>query len=138
MILSLRANTLRRSLPIAFAIGAIALMSARAQASDLEEISISAPTVKTIGRDYATGAPIEQITVNAHIKFNPVTLTTNSGVALLKDSVFEAARKACYDAGPFEMGFGMDDDSECVQTAVKSAKPQVDAAIARARSSANS
>jgi UrcA family protein len=133
MILSLRRNILRRSLPLAFALGAIAVMSAHAQAADLGAITISTPSVQKIGRDDATGAPIELVTVSARVKFDPVTLTTNSGVALLKDDVLTAARKACYDAGPSAMA----DDSECVRSAVKSAKPQVNAAIARARSNAN-
>jgi UrcA family protein len=129
----LRVNTLRRRLPIALAIGALAAMSAGAHADNLDEVTISAPATKIVGRDYATGAPIEQETVTANVKFDPVTLTTNSGVALLKDSVLAAARKACYAADPLTM----DDDGTCVHDAVKSAKPQVDAAIARARSNAN-
>src|SRR5258708_5796459 len=127
--LSIRGNALRRSLPIAFAIGALAVMSAGAHAQDLEEITISAPAVKTVRYELATFAPIEQSTVTARVAFDPVTLTTNSGVALFKDNVLEAARKACVAADPLTQ-----DDGTCVHTAVKSAKPQVDAAIARARS----
>ena len=130
--LSIRVNTLRRSLPIAFAIGALAIISTRAHAQDLDEITISAPAVKIVGRDPATLAPIEESTVTARVAFDPVTLTTNSGVALLKDGVVDAARRACDAADPLTM-----DDGTCVQTAVKSAKPQITAAIARARSSAN-
>jgi UrcA family protein len=131
-LLSIRANTLRKSLPLAFALGALAIMSVRAQAAEPDEITITAPAVKTVGRDPATHAPIQEVTVTAHVAFNPVTLTTHSGVALLNDSVLEAARKACGSAAPL-----MQDDGTCVYNAVKSAKPQVDAAIARARSSAN-
>jgi UrcA family protein len=120
-------------LPAVLALGALAFMSAGAQAADPDEITISAPSVKTVGRDAATGAPIEQVTVKASIKFDPVTLTTNSGVALLKDSVLESARKAC-DSNSLLMS---DDDGTCVRDAVKSAQEQVDAAVARARSTAN-
>jgi UrcA family protein len=133
MTTSIRVNTLRRSLPIALAIGALAVMSARAHADDLDEITISAPAVKTVGRDAATGAPIEEVTVKGRVTTDPVTLTTNSGVALLKDGVLDAARKACDAADPLTP-----DDGTCVQAAVESAKPQVDAAVARARSGANS
>lgn len=49
---------------------------------------------------------------------------------LLKAKVYEAARKACNATDPLTPG-----DATCIQEAVKSAKPQVDAAIARARSS---
>jgi len=133
MTTSIRINTLRRNLPIAFAIGALAIMSARAHADDyLDEITISAPAVKTVGRNAATGAPIREVTVTARVTADPVKLTTNSGVALLKDSVLDAARKACDAADPFTS-----DDGRCVLTAVKAAKPQIDAAVARARSNAN-
>jgi UrcA family protein len=131
--ISIRANTLRRSLPIALAIGALAIVSARAHAQDLEQITISAPAVKTIGRDTATLAPIEESTVTARVAYDPVTLTTNSGVALLKDGVLDAARKACYAAGPLT-----EDDGTCLRDAVKAAQPQITAAIVRARSDANS
>jgi UrcA family protein len=130
---SIRVSTLRRSLPIVFAIGALAVMSARAHADNLDPITISAPAVQTIGRDLATGVPTEQITVMARIEADPVWLTTNSGVALLKDSVLAAARRACEAADP-----AMPDDGTCVRTAVRSAKPQIDAAVARARTGANS
>jgi UrcA family protein len=107
-------------------------MNVRAHAGDLDQITISAPAVKTVGREAATDAPIQQSTVSARVTFDPVTLTTNSGVALLNDSVLEAARRACDEADPLTP-----DDGSCLRTALESAKPQVDAAIARARSSAN-
>jgi UrcA family protein len=129
---SSHANTLRRSLPIAFAIGALAILSARAHAEDLDQITISAPAVKTLRYDFGIGAPIQEASVTARVKIDPVTLTTNSGVALLKESVRDAARKACDAADPLTQ-----DDGTCFQAAVKAAKPQVDAAVARARSSAN-
>jgi UrcA family protein len=129
---SIRVNILRRNLPIALAIGALAVVSARAHAQDLDQITISAPAVKTVGREQVTLAPVKESTVTARVAFDPVTLTTNSGVALLKDSVLEAARKACGAADPVTP-----DDGTCLHTAVRSAKPEVDAAIARARSSAN-
>jgi UrcA family protein len=126
--------TLRRTLPIALAIGALALVSARAHADDeIPEVTISAPAVKTVGRDYATLAPIQESTVTARVAYDPVTLTTNSGVALLNDAVLDAARKACWTADPLG-----DDGGSCVQTAVKSAQQQVTAAVAHARSNANS
>jgi UrcA family protein len=57
------------------------------------------------------------------------TLRNASGVVLLKDRVLEAAYKACNAADPLTP-----DDGTCVREAVKSAQPQVDAAIAHARS----
>jgi UrcA family protein len=123
----------RHALPIAFALGALILGSARAHADDPEKvdvITVTAPAVKIVGRDSATGAPIEEMTVTVRVQFDPVTLTTNSGVALLKDSVVEAAQKAC--------GASLTEDgTTCVHDAIISAKAQIDAAIAQARSKAS-
>ena len=130
-----RTRALRSRLPAVLALGALAFVSAGAQAADNpDEITISAPTVRTVGRDGATGAPIEETSRQASVKFDPVTLTTNSGVALLKDSVFEAANKVCNSN---TLTMSDEDDDTCVQDAVKSAQAQVDAAIARARSTTN-
>jgi len=133
---SIHMNTLGRILPVAFAVGAIALVSARAHAADqidpvqLDPITVSAPAAKIVDRDAATGAPIEQVTITARVQADPSALKTNYGALMLNYSVLDAARKACTEADPLE-----DDDGTCVHDAVESAKPQVDAAIARARSS---
>lgn len=127
-------RALRNRLPIALALGALAFMSAGAQAADPNEVTISAPSVKTVGRDAATGAPIQDVTQTVSIKLDPATLTTNSGVSLLKDSVLKSALEVCNSIG-FPMSD--DDDGSCVRNAVKSAQGQVDAAIARARTTTN-
>jgi UrcA family protein len=121
-------------LPAALAIGALAFISAGAQAAEPDQITTSAPTVKTVGHDEATLAPIEEVTEKASIEVDPVTLTTNSGVALLKDSVYEAALKVC---NSISLPMADDDNDACVRKAVKSAQAQVDEAVARARSTAN-
>lgn len=134
---SIRVNTLGRILPVAFAVGAIALVSARAHAADsdqlnpvqLDPITVSAPAVKIVDRDAATGAHTEQVTITARVQADPAALRTNYGALMLNYSVLDAARKACTQADPVE-----DDYRTCVQDAVEAAKPQVDAAIARARS----
>jgi UrcA family protein len=110
-------------------------MSAGAQAADPDEVTISAPSVKTVAHDGATGAPIEEVSQKATISFDPVTLTTNSGVALLKDSVLETALKVC---NSLTLPMADEDGGTCVSDAVKSAQAQVDAAIAKARTTANS
>jgi UrcA family protein len=135
---STRVNILGRVLPVAFAVGAIALVSARAHAADsdqldpvqLDPITVSAPAVKIVDRDAATNAPIEQVTRTARVQADPAALRTNYGALMLNYSVLDAARKACDAADPLE-----DDGGTCVRDAVASAKPQVDAAIAQARSS---
>jgi UrcA family protein len=115
-----------------FAVGALGLFSAGARAADLDQVTISAPSVKTVGRDAATNAPIEEVTETARIKVDPVTLTTHSGVALLNDAVEETAHKICFSLDAFGS-----DDGECVRDAVKSAQAQVAAAVARARANDN-
>ena len=129
-----KTRALRSRLPVALALGALAFMSAGAQAADPDEVTISAPSVKTVGHDEATGAPIQDVTQTISIKFDPVTLTTNSGVTLLKDSVLQSALQVCDSIG---LPMSDDDDGTCVRNAVKSAQAQVDAAIARARSATN-
>jgi UrcA family protein len=129
-------RALRSRLPVTLALGALAFMSAGAQAADYDEITISAPNVKTVGRDAATNAPIQEITKQATVKFAPAQLTTNSGVALLKDSVFDAALKAC-NSITLTMADADENDESCVRDAVKSAQAQVDAAVARARTTTN-
>src|SRR5882762_8540018 len=135
---SIRVNILGRILPVAFAVGAIALVSARAHAADsdqldpvrLDPITVSAPAVKIVDRDAATGAYTEQVTITARVQADHAALRTEYGALMLNYSVLDAARKACNEADPLA-----DDYRTCVQDAVESAKPQVDAAIARARSS---
>jgi UrcA family protein len=130
-----RTRALRSRFPAILALGALAFMSAGAQAADNpDEITISAPNVKTVGRDEATGGPIEEVTQTASVKFDPVTLTLNSGVTLLNDAVYDAALKVC---NSITLTMTDDDNDACVRDAVKSAQAQVDAAIARARSTTN-
>jgi UrcA family protein len=134
---SIRMNILGRILPVAFAAAAIALVGARAHAADagqldpvqLDPITVTAPLVKIVDRDAATGAPIEEVTIKARVQADPAALRTNYGALMLDYSVLDAARQACAAADPIE-----DDDGTCVHDAVETAKPQVDAAIARARS----
>ena len=61
-------NSRRSGLLATFAIGAVALIGARAQADDpaqVDRVTISSPTVKIVGRDSATGSPITQTTKTA-------------------------------------------------------------------------
>ena len=121
-----------KSLQAATAIMALAMFSIGAHAAESNEVTIRGSTTKVVGRDYATNAPIEETTVKVGVSYDPVTLTTNSGVALLKDSVAEAARKACDTADPLT-----DDGGTCVREAISSAQTQIARAVAQARSSSN-
>jgi UrcA family protein len=119
-----------RRLAMALAVGTLTILGAAAHAEELDPITLSAPSVKIIGHDDATLAPIEDVTVQARIAADPETLRSKSGVVLLKDRVVQAARKACFAADPSDFY-----DDTCVQQAVKAAKPQVSAAVAQARAS---
>jgi UrcA family protein len=124
---SVHRNILRSGLCVALAIGAFTALGARAHAEQLDPITLSAPEVRTLGRDSA-GIPMEETTVQARIAADAQTLRNDSGVVLLKDRVVEAARQACAAADPFTL-----DDGTCVHQAIKAAQPQVAAAIAHAR-----
>jgi UrcA family protein len=130
---SLSRNIAPGSLALAAAAAALALWSARAHAADLDQITLSAPIVKDLQPNDISGAPEQETIVNARVQYDPATLTTLSGVALLKASVEEAARKACQRAG-FDPTY---DDDSCYRGAVDSAQPQIDAAIARAKNSSS-
>jgi UrcA family protein len=123
-------KTLSANLYTAFAVMGLAVSTVSAYAAEPDEVTISAPATQTVGRDYATNAPIQETTVKVGVSYDPVTLTTNSGVALLKDSVADAARKACDTADPLT-----DDGGTCVREAISSAQSQIAEAVTKARSS---
>ena len=112
--------------------GALAIPGGGAHAARLKPITLYGPAVfaraaKTVGYGAATDAPIEEMTVKARVRYNPVILTTYSGVDLLKREVAHAAREACH-AIRFQHG-----DETCVRHAIRSAQPQLSAALTRAR-----
>lgn len=130
---TMRKSPLRIGLTIAFTIGALAVFSSHAQAAGTnQEITITGSRIKTIPYDPITRGPIQEVTVNARVTTPLDVLTLNSGVAILKDNVLDAARKACTMADPTS-----DDDSDCIREAVKGAQPQINALVARARSMNN-
>ena len=132
MMISTRAKILSASLHAAFASMAIAAFSAGAHAAEFKEIVVQGPTTKTVGFDLPTGAPIRETTVKIAVTYDPVTLTTDSGVALLNESVADAARKACGTAARVTA-----DDGTCVRKAIDSARAQIARIVSQARSAAN-
>jgi UrcA family protein len=120
------------TLPLAFALSALALNAGNVYAEELDKIAVDAPVVKVIGHDPGTEAKIENVTVVARVIPDPETLTTDSGIALLNDNVREAARTACFKADPMTP-----DDGTCYRKAMASAKPQVAAMIAQAKQAPN-
>ena len=110
----------------ALVLGTIAFSGA--YADETEVITVSAPKAKLVAHGPGAATATQQITVMARVQYDPVSLTTNSGVALLKDGVEQAARRVCHAADP-----AAPEDMACVRNATDSAGSQIDAAIARAR-----
>lgn len=112
-------------------LAALATASTGVSAAELDRIEIDPPVVKVVEHS-SIDAPVEEVTVVARVIPDPQTLTTQSGIKLLNDNIVEAARKACFEANPLEP-----DDGTCVRNAIKSAKPQVTALVARAKTASN-
>lgn len=96
------------------------------------EVRVQASRVikKEIGRSASTGAPIETAEITMRVSYADLRLDTNSGQALLKSRVADAAKDACSRISSVP---GQEtSDNDCIRAAVSGAKPQVDAAIAGA------
>ena len=106
------------------------------QAMATPEVRVRATGVikKDAGRTSA-GVPIETAEVTMRVGYSDLSLDTNSGQALLRDRVHEAAKDACARiAASFGPGGILSGDANCINAAVSGAKSQVDAAIAAANS----
>lgn len=119
-----------------FAIGAFAFFGTVALAAEpTPEITITGSHVKTIPYDFVTRRPAEQVNVTASVPVELDTLTLNSGVALLKYNVRQAARRACMVGDPGESATA-DVTADCIHRALDDAQPQIDALVAKARTEA--
>lgn len=108
------------------AVGALTVVGT--QAAEMEEVTVTAPGAKVIGRG-TTGAPIEEVSASERIRYNHTMLMTNSGRALLEDKVTEEARRLCKELEkPGQIP--TDTEQACVKRAVADAKEQIAAAAA--------
>ena len=131
-----RSRLLRAGLPIAFAMSALAVFASSAQAAEpTQEITIVGSRVEHIPYGASVHGPVQEVTVTARVPANLDVLTLNSGVALLQDSVRDAALKVCLAADP-DATATSDVTTDCVHQAVRHAQPQIDALVAKARSEA--
>jgi UrcA family protein len=97
-------------------------------AANLNDVVVQMPSTKIIGRDAATGAPIQEITTTARLRYNPIVLTTYSGRALLDAKVARLARSLCAaDA----LAYVTDDDGTCLRQAIRHTQAQLDAVAAQ-------
>jgi UrcA family protein len=130
----MRSKFVRASLPVAFSISAFALFGNYALAAEpTQEVTITGTQVETIPYDFSVRRPVQEVSVTARVPAKLDRLTLNSGVALLKDDVRDAARQACLMADP-SSNITSDGTIDCVRRAVRDAQPQIDALVARARS----
>ena len=133
MKLQIRAHQTVRVALLAASMGAL-IATTLAQAPTIPEIRVQASGVlkKQLGQT-SSGSPIEATDVIVRISYADLYLDTNSGQALLKDRVRDAAKEACKRAtAHYPMSSLESTDDDCVKAAVNSAKPQVDAVIAAA------
>jgi len=121
-----RINALRPALSLIITVGALTF--AAAQAANMEEVTVTVPGSKTIGRS-TNGAPIEEVSVSEKIDYNPVMLTTNSGRALLEDKVTQEAKRMCKELET-PGSVPTEPEQACVKRAVANAKEQIAAAAA--------
>jgi len=115
-----------------------ALISATAiaqqQDATTSEVRVQASGIikKQLGKT-STGIPIETAEITMVVHYGDLSLDTNSGQALLKGRVADAARDACERINPeYPAGTLGTSDAECINTAIRGAKSQVDSAIAAA------
>src|SRR5215472_10334538 len=106
----------RPSLPVGIALGTLAFAWIGAQAAELQEVTVTVPATKTIGRD-ANGAPIQEVTASARVQYDPMLLTTRSGRARLQERVTEVARRLCREINDAAPPPATGEDS-CVEQAV--------------------
>jgi hypothetical protein len=131
-----RPRLLRAGLPIALAMSALAVFTSSAHAAEsTQEITIVGSRVERIPYDVSVRRPAQEVTVTARVPANLDVLTLNSGVALLQDSVRDAALQVCLAADPNATATS-DVTTDCVHQAVRHAQPQIDALVAKARSEA--
>jgi UrcA family protein len=115
----------------------VAAMSAAAIAQEstvVPEVRVQASgVIKKQTNAKSLGAPIETAEITVRVSYADLPLDINSGRALLKDRVADAAKDACMRIR-YRMGPTVTSDSECIRKAINGATPQVDAAIAAANS----
>lgn len=106
------------------------------QSEQLPEVVVEAGPINrsVVGRALATGAPIELVTVDYHVRYADLDLVKHADVMTLQDRIETAAKAACGQLDelfPFAESYPQTRD--CVQDAVRAAGPQIQQAIAGAQ-----
>ena len=127
-----------RSLTVA-SVAALALIATAAVAQDEGHGSVTVRashnvTVQQVGTGYATGAPIDLVSVSHRVSYRDLDLATPAGQRALKRRIEDKAREGCRQISQLYPGaISETSQRECVAAAVKDAMPEEDAAVASAR-----
>jgi len=118
-----------KRLRIALATAGLALVAAMASATDATTV-VARQTKPTLSQPYENSG-IEIHSLERHVRFNDLDLSTPAGIAMLEQRVTASANAVCAQLGEL---FPKDytTDEECRQQAVQAAMVQVRAAIAKA------
>ena len=105
---------------------ATALMSTTAIAQPTQEVVVQATRIvtTTVGRDAATGAPINNITLSYGVSYAGLDLASYAGVTELEKRVNDAAQTACKEIGR-QYPHSTPADEECAKAAAKKAMVKV-------------
>ena len=118
-----------KRLRITLATAGLALVAGMASATDSTTV-VARQTRPTISQPYENSG-IEIHSLERHVRFNDLDLSTPAGIAVLEKRVTASANAVCAQLGElFPRDFTTDE--ECRQQAVQSAMVQVRAAIAKA------
>ncbi len=108
------------------------------QGSMIPEARVQASGVVTQDLGRTPGGTVMVSTVTMRVRYTDLSLDTNSGQALFRARVTDAAKEACKRAtADYPLAMYQTTNWECVKAAVKGAKPQVDTIIAAANGSRN-
>ena len=105
-----------------------AILGSAAFAQQPAEVTVEASRIvkERVGRS-PTGAPINSLSLSYTVSYADLDLSTQAGVATLKDRVNDAAKDACKEISRLYPA-STPGDAECVASAVKEAMSKVDAA----------
>ncbi|HTT06386.1 MAG TPA: UrcA family protein [Steroidobacteraceae bacterium] len=106
------------------------------QSEQLPEVVVEAGPVNrsVVGRSLTTGAPIELVKVDYHVRYADLDLVKHADVMSLQDRIETAARAACGQLDELFPLDGLDRQTrDCVQDAIRAAGPQIQQAIAGAQ-----
>lgn len=98
----------------------------------IEEVHthIESPAEKVVGQS-VTGQPIKMTSLQFHVRYDDLDLTSKDGVKALRKRVTKAALRGCADLGKKTQNLG--NNWSCSAAARRSANSQIDQAIERAR-----